>query len=104
MERLLYSPRFKSQSFNLIRYICWMKLNGGLRKSNRKSQNESKESLIEVWHGIELPTLKVLVVSVPSRLNDVLSNNKGIQQNINYDRKNVCSIMYLNILLLGWSG
>ena len=43
-----------------------------LKKKQPKSQNELKESLIEVWHGIELPTLKKLVDSVPNRLNEVI--------------------------------
>ena len=41
-------------------------------KKQPKSQNELKESLIEVWHGIELPTLKKLVDSVANRLNEVI--------------------------------
>ena len=43
-----------------------------LKKKQPKSQNELKESLIEVWHGIELPPLKKLVDSVPNHLNEVI--------------------------------
>ena len=50
----------------------WDEVERQLKKKQPKSQNELKESLIKVWHGIELPTLKKLVDSVPNRLNEVI--------------------------------
>ena len=47
-----------------------------LKKKQPKSQNELKESLIEVWHGIELPTLKKLIDSVLNRLNEVIQTKE----------------------------
>ena len=63
-------PSF-SQDLNPIQHL-WDEVERQLKKKQPKSQNELKESLIEVWHGIELATLKKLVDSVPNRLNEVI--------------------------------
>ena len=69
VERLDW-PSF-SPDLNPIEHL-WDKVEWQLKKKQPKSQNELKESLIEVWHGIELPTLKKLVDSVGNRLNEVI--------------------------------
>ena len=43
-----------------------------LKKKQPKSQNELKDSLIEVWHGVKLSTLKKLIDSIPNRLNEII--------------------------------
>ena len=69
VERL-YWPLF-SPDLNPIAH--WLdEVEQRLKKKQSKSQNELKESLIEGWHGNELPTLKKLVDSVPNRLNEVI--------------------------------
>ena len=50
----------------------WDEIEGQLEKKQPKSQNELKESFMDVWHGIELPILKKLVDLVPNRLNEVI--------------------------------
>ena len=60
-----------SPDLNPIEHL-WDEVERQLKKKQPKSQNELKESLIEVWHGIELPTLKKLVDSVGNRLNEVI--------------------------------
>ena len=69
MERLHW-PSF-SPDLNRIEHL-WDEVERQLKKKQPKSHNELKESLIEVWHGIELPTLEKLVDSVPNRLNEVI--------------------------------
>ena len=69
MERLHWSSF--SPDLNLIVHLL-DEVELRLKKKQSKSQNELKEILIEVWHGIELSTLKKLADSVPSRLNDVI--------------------------------
>ena len=49
----------------------WDEVKQRLKKKQPKSQNEFKESIIEVRYEIELPTWK-LVDSVPNRLNEVI--------------------------------
>ena len=66
----LHWPSFSSD-LNPIEHL-WDEVERQLKKKQPKSQNELKESLIEVWHGIELTTLKKLVDSVPNRLNEVI--------------------------------
>ena len=58
MERLHW-PSF-SPEINPIEHLC-DEVKRRLKKKQPKSQNELKESLTEVWHGIELSTLKKLV-------------------------------------------
>ena len=60
-----------SSDLNRIEHL-WNEVERRLKKKQSKSRNELRESLIEVWHGIELPTLKKLVDSVPNRLNEVI--------------------------------
>ena len=69
MEQLHW-PSF-SPDLNLIVHLL-DEVERWLKKKQSKSQSELKESLIEVWHGIELSTLEKLIDSVPSRLNDVI--------------------------------
>ena len=69
VERLHW-PSF-SPDLNPIEHL-WNEVERQLKKKQPKSENELKESLIEVWHGIELPTLKKLVDSVPNLLNEVI--------------------------------
>ena len=69
VERL-HCSSFSSE-LNAMEHL-WGEGERQLMKKQPKSQNELKESLIEVWHGIELPTLKKLVNSVPKRLNEVI--------------------------------
>ena len=69
VERLDW-PSF-SPDLNPIEHL-WDEVECQLKKKQAKSQNELKESLIEVWYGIELPTLKKLVDSVGNRLNEVI--------------------------------
>ena len=69
VERLHW-PSF-SPDLNSIEHL-WNEVERQLKKKQLKSQNELKESLIEVWHGIELLTLKKLVDLVPNRLNEVI--------------------------------
>ena len=69
VERLHW-PSF-SPDLNPIEYL-WDEVERQVKKKQPKSQNELKESLIEVWHRIELPTLKKLVDSVSNRLNEVI--------------------------------
>ena len=63
-------PSFSSD-LNPIEHL-WDEVERQLKKRQPKSQNELKESLIEVWHRIELSTLKKLVDSVSNRLNEVI--------------------------------
>ena len=63
-----------SPDLNPIEHL-WDEVERQLKKKQPKSQNELKESLIEVWHRIELPTLKKLVDSVGNRLNKVIQTN-----------------------------
>ena len=63
-------PSF-SLDLNPIEHL-WDDVERQLKKKWPKSQNELKESLIEVWHGIELSTLKKLVDLILSRLNEVI--------------------------------
>ena len=60
-----------SADLNPIEYL-WDEVERQPKKKQPKSQNELKESLIEVCHGIELLTLKKLVDSVLNRLNEVI--------------------------------
>ena len=69
VERLHW-PSF-SPDLNPIEHL-WDEVQRQLNKKQPKSQNKLKESPIEVWHRIELPTLKKLVDSVPNRLNEVI--------------------------------
>ena len=69
MERLHW-PSF-SADFNPIVHL-WDEVERSLKKKQSKTQNELRESLIEIWHEIELQTLEKLVDSVPSRLNVVI--------------------------------
>ena len=69
MERLHWSSF--SPDLNLIVHLL-DEVERRLKKKPSKSENELKENLIELWHGIELQTLKKLVDSVPSRLNDII--------------------------------
>ena len=69
VERLHW-PSF-SPDFNPIERL-WDEVERRLKKKQPKSQNELKGSLVEIWHGIGLPTLKKLVDSVPNRLNEVI--------------------------------
>ena len=66
----LHWPSF-APDLNPIGHL-WDETERWLKTKQPKSQKELKESLIEVWHGIELPTLKKLVDSVPNRLNQVI--------------------------------
>ena len=69
VERLHW-PSF-SPDLDPIEHL-WDEVKRQLKKKQPKSQNELKVSLIKVWHGIELPTLKKLVDSVLNRLNEVI--------------------------------
>ena len=69
LERLHW-PSF-SPDLNPIEHL-WDEVERQLKKKQPKSRNELKESLIEVWYGIELPTLKKLVDLVGNRLNEVI--------------------------------
>ena len=70
----LHWPSF-SLDLNPIEHL-WDEVERRLKKKQPKSQNELKESLIEVWHGIQLPNLKKLVDSVPNRLNEVIRTKR----------------------------
>ena len=73
VERLHW-PLF-SPDLDPIEHL-WDEVERRLKKKQPKTQDELKEkSLIEVWHGIELPTLKKLVASVLNRLNEVIQTN-----------------------------
>lgn len=69
VERLSW-PSF-SPDLNPIEHL-WDEVERRLKKKQPKNQNELRSHLTEIWHGIELPVLKKLVDSVPSRLNEVI--------------------------------
>ena len=94
----LHWPSF-SPDLSPIEHL-WDEVERQLKKKQPKSQNELKESFIEVWHGIELPTLKKLVDSVPNRLNEVI-RTKNVSNKTLTMSKNPLPF-FSNILLLGW--
>ena len=69
VERLHW-PSF-SPDLNFIVHLL-DEIEQRLKTKQSKIQDELKESLIGVWHGIELPILKKFVDSIPSRLNEVI--------------------------------
>ena len=80
----LHGPSFPLD-LNSIEHL-WDEVEQWLKKKQPKSQNELKESSIEVWHRIELPTLKMLIDSISSRWNEVI-RAKGTRRDINYGEK-----------------
>ena len=78
VERLHWSSF--SPDLSPIEHL-WDEVERQLKKKQPKSQNKLKESLIVVWHEIELPTLKKLVDSVPNRFNEVI-RTKGVSNEI----------------------
>ena len=66
----LHWPSF-SPDLNPIEHL-WDEVERQLKKKQPKPQNQLKESLIKVRHGIELSTLKKLVDLVLNRLNEII--------------------------------